>query len=164
MAAAFARLRAWLNRRFKLEEINGGERCPTYLYRWTLGKFGKRASVYLHWFVRDDWSRDLHDHPKRFISIGLWGAYREHTFRPGAQHCPCSNESEHTVTRDFRAPWIRSFPADHTHRLSLIDGRPCLTLVIVLSASRPWGFWHRGEWIPWRQYVNSSAADDARDC
>ena len=28
----------------KAEEINGGERCPTYLYRWTLAKFwGKRG-------------------------------------------------------------------------------------------------------------------------
>ena len=58
----------------KAEEINGRERCPTYLYRWTVAKWRGRG-IYLHHFVGDDWSRDLHDHPKRFISIGLKGGY-----------------------------------------------------------------------------------------
>lgn len=61
-----------LNRFFGREEINGGNRCPAYLYRWTL--FACRwFGVYVHRFVGDDWSLDLHDHPKRFISIGLRG-------------------------------------------------------------------------------------------
>lgn len=129
-----------LDRIFKLEEINGRNRCPTYLYRWTL-LVTRWCSVYLHHFVGDDWSRDMHDHPKRFISVGLWGSYIEET-----------PEGE----RRWRAPWVRSFPAEHTHRLRLI-GRDCWTLVIVLRAVRPWGFWHSGEWVPWRQYVDSDA-------
>ena len=52
----------WIDRLFKLEEINGHGRCSTYLYRWTLLAF-RRLSVYLHHFVGDDWSRDMHDHP-----------------------------------------------------------------------------------------------------
>jgi hypothetical protein len=63
----------WLDRVFgKAEEINGGERCPTYLFRWTICRIGW-LKVYLHHFVADDWSFDLHDHPKRFVSIGLRG-------------------------------------------------------------------------------------------
>lgn len=120
------------------EEINGGERCPTYLYRWTLLKWGKRG-VYLHHFVGDDWSLDLHDHPKRFISIGLRGRYREQTPKG---------------VRIYSAPWFRTFPAEHIHRISMIDGGDAWTLVIVLNTVRAWGFWHLDRFIPWREYVN----------
>jgi hypothetical protein len=72
-------LTAILNRLFgEPEQINGHERCETYLWRWTVAKWRGRG-IYLHHFVGDDWSRDLHDHPKRFISIGLWGWYIEET-------------------------------------------------------------------------------------
>jgi hypothetical protein len=144
-----------IDRLFRLEEINGGERCPTYLYRWTLFQprrprvLWRGFGVYLHHFVGDDWSRDLHDHPKRFISIGLKGAYREIV---GAGSDLCGFE------RVYRAPWIRTFPASHIHRLSMINGGDCWTLVIVLRSVREWGFWHDGQWIPWREYVKGSAS------
>lgn len=119
------------------EEINGGKRCPTYMYRWAMitTRWGK---VYLHKFVGDDWSRDLHDHPKRFISIGLWGSYQE--------------ESD-GVFRRYRAPWIRTFPPEHRHRISVPWGH-CWTLVIVGREVRVWGFWHEGKFIDWRTYVD----------
>lgn len=151
------------------EEINGRERCPTYLYRWTLlsrkGKFG----VYLHHFVGDDWSRDLHDHPKRFISIGLWGWYLEETpcgeIKNGT---PNIGESWDSWTRikKYRAPWIRTFPATHVHRLS-VPSKNCWTLVIVLRPVREWGFWHLGRFIPWRSYVDGAdqgIADKMKAC
>lgn len=143
-AALFARVAAF----FPMEEINGGHRCPTYLYRWTLLKVGQRG-VYLHHFVADDWSRDLHDHPKRFVSIGLRGAYTE--------------ETPHG-SRRYRAPWVRTFPATHIHRIRLEPGEQCWTVVIVLGASRPWGFWHAGEWIHWREYVKSDTASKMKSC
>lgn len=138
----------WIDKIFQLEEINGGERCPTYMFRWTLLKIGKLASVYLHHFVNDDWSRDLHDHPKRFISIGLAGQYTEET--PKGE-------------RIYRAPWIRTFPANHIHRIRLHAG-PCWTLVIVLWPVREWGFWVHGKWMHWKQYVGSAQADAAKNC
>ena len=138
----------WLNRIFRMEEINGANTCPTYLYRWTLLRlFG--CGLYLHHFVGDDWSLDLHDHPKRFISIGLWGRYIE--------------ESGGRETL-WKAPWARSFPAVHAHRLRMVDGGQCWTLVIVLRNSRPWGFWHQGAWVPWRQYVGSADAARRKSC
>src|SRR5438309_11151194 len=112
----------------KPEEINGRNRCPTYLYRWHL--FSTRwFKVYLHHFVGDDWSRDLHDHPKRFISIGLKGRYIEET--PNGE-------------REYRAPWLRTFPAEHIHRIRLRPGEDAWSLVIVLKAVRKWGFWNNG--------------------
>lgn len=142
-------MRKLLNRLFGLEEINGDGRCPTYLFRWTLLRVGEFA-VYLHKFVGDDWSLDLHDHPRRFISIGLRGSYYEITPTEG---------------RTWRAPWIRTFPAEHIHRLSGPTPQvPCWTIVVVLRKSRPWGFWNRGEFIPWRRYLNMPAADERRSC
>lgn len=138
-----------INKLFKLEEINGKNRCPTYLFRWTLLRL-KWFSVYLHHFVGDDWSRDLHDHPKRFISIGLGGQYVEET--PAGE-------------RTYRAPWVRTFPANHIHRLRMIGGRDCWTLVIVLRPVREWGFWHFGKFIPWREYVaDGSIANKMKSC
>lgn len=137
-----------LNKLFRLEEINGGNLCPTYLYRWTV-MATRWFNVYLHHFVADDWSRDLHDHPRRFISIGLWGGYFEDT---------------PTGTRLFYAPWIRTFPAEHIHRLRLVSNS-CWTLVIVLKPStREWGFWHAGQWIHWRKYVGSDESKLMKDC
>ena len=136
------KLRNFINRVFRMEEINGAERCPTYLFRWTLARFAGRA-IYLHHFVGDDWAKDCHDHPKRFISIGLWGKYLEET---------------PTGSRVYRAPWIRTFPATHIHRLCMIDGGTCWTVVIVLKSVRPWGFWDsQGQWWPWRLYVGDDA-------
>lgn len=151
----------WIDRVFHIEEINGGQRCPTYLYRWTILK-AKNWGVYLHHFVGDDWSLDLHDHPKRFISIGLWGRYGETIPACPSPPAPCSACGTQEVI--YRAPWVRTFPAEHIHRISMIDGGECWTLVIVLKAVRPWGFWHLGKFIPWRQYVNSETATERKAC
>ena len=140
----------------KAEEINGRFRCPTYLYRWIVWKKTKNLKIYLHHFVGDDWSLDLHDHPKRFISIGLWGWYVEQT--PG--------DSEAHRIKKYNAPWIRSFPANHIHRL-LVPSKNCWTLVIVLKPVRDWGFWHKGQFIPFLDYVDgkdSSIADKMKSC
>lgn len=144
-------LHALLDRVFgPSEEINGHGRCSTYLFRWHLITT-RRAKVYLHKFVGDDWSLDHHDHPKRFISLGLWGSYLEHS------------EGEE---RRYSAPWARSFPATHRHRITTPWGT-CWTLVIVLRTVREWGFWHEGRFIPWAEYVDgaeSQLADKMKDC
>ena len=140
------------------EQINGGQRCPTYLWRWTIAKWRGRG-IYLHHFVADDWSLDLHDHPKRFVSVGLRGRYVEIT--PDAKGG--------TKTQTYKAPWIRSFPAEHIHRIRMVRGwlgqvEDCWTLVIVLKPTRKWGFWHLGKFIPWREYVDSDTATTMKAC
>ena len=151
-----------LNRMFgQPEEINGAHRCETYLYRWILLN-RKSVKAYLHHFVGSDWSRDLHDHPKRFISIGLWGSYVEYT---PAKMADWSNENgQIVIAKTYRAPWFRSFPATHIHRLS---AKNCWTLVIVLKTVREWGFWHSGRFIHWKEYVygkDAEIADKMKDC
>lgn len=132
------------------EEINGGHRCPTYMFRWTVARIGG-SKAYLHKFVGDDWSLDLHDHPKRFVSIGIWGSYLETAHgRPERRWC---------------APWFRSFPAEHRHRITTPWGN-CWTLVIVGAPERDWGFWHDGNFMPWLDYVRGKdgIADKMKAC
>lgn len=140
------------------EEINGRDRCATYLYRWTLGS-SAQLKLYLHRFVGDDWSRDLHDHPKHFTSIGLWGSYEE-------EHSPIFEDDGTlyaTVRTIFRAPWFRSFPAEHRHRLRLRSPE-CWTLVYVGPSTREWGFWPDGRFVPWHVYVGGELGDRGKDC
>lgn len=147
-----------------VEEINGRHRCPTYLYRWTLFKWRGHFSAYLHHFVGDDWSLDLHDHPKRFISIGLWGWYLEET--PSPVKNPLVDPDRLRLVKKYHAPWIRTFGATHIHRLS-VPSKSCWTLVIVLKPVREWGFWHLGRFIPWRSYVDgadAATADKMKAC
>lgn len=153
-------LERFLDRCFEREEMDGDGRCPTYLVRWTLLKLPGKRGVYLHHFVGDDWCLDLHDHPKRFVSVGLWGGYVEQT--PDVRYA--HHFGAVVKERTYRAPWLRTFPAEHVHRIRLVDGRPCWTLVIVLKTVRPWGFWSWGQWIPWRTYVGSEQATRRKAC
>ena len=131
----------FIDRLFRMEEMNGG-------YRWELARVGG-LRIDLHHFVTDDWLGDMHDHPARGISIGLFGKYREET--PGG-------------ARIYRAPWVRCLPASHIHRLVMVDGGSCWTIMITLKPVRSWGFWTPAGWTPWHKYVNTDATKKiARD-
>ena len=136
--------RRLLNRLTFYETMSGNGVCPVYLERWTLLQI-LGIGFYLHHFLGDDWALDPHDHPRRFISIGLKGWYYEDTFR--------EVDGLLTSTRRYVAPWIRSFPAEHLHRVRAAECGNCWTLVIVLRKSRDWGFVQKGRWIPFKKYV-----------
>jgi hypothetical protein len=132
----------WL---FSLEEISGDGRCSTYMYRWTIWRFGDRK-LYLHHFVGSDWTRDLHDHPKRFLSFGLWGSYIEET--PQGE-------------RLWSALGFGPFRRLTSNRLRSTN---CWTLVFVLKTVRRWGFYSSEGWIPWKRYLKTHHADSRKDC
>ena len=126
------------DRWFQFEDLTWPPGSAPYLHRWTLAVLGRGRRCYLHRYLGSDWARDLHDHPKVFWSIGLWGGYVEET--------PFG-------IRQWRAPWIRRFPAEHRHRLRVSRSRGCWTLVFTGAITREWGFWSRGRWIEWQRYV-----------
>lgn len=133
-----------LSKLFRFETMSGNGACPVYLERWTmLDLFG--CAVYLHHFLGDDWAIDPHDHPRRFISIGLKGWYWEDVFD--------STDGLRMAVERFDAPWIRTFPAEHLHRVRASECGNCWTLVIVLRKSRGWGFMQDGVWQPFKKYV-----------
>lgn len=145
-----------LNRLFPREEINGGGLCETYMFRWVL--FSTRwFKIYLHHFVGSDWSRDAHNHPKAFISIGLKGSYYEHQY---ASSRVWDGPAAWVRTTHYRAPWIRRFPASHIHRITATDA---WTLVIVGRQSQDWGFFSPVGWRPWREYL-AEWGQERKDC
>lgn len=132
-----------IRRVFRYETMNGNGQCPIYLERWTLAQ-ALGCGIYLHHFLGDDWAIDPHDHPRRFISIGLKGYYYEDVFSPSG---------ELQQSKRYQAPWLRSFPAEHLHRVRAAECGNVWTLVIVLPKSRAWGFVQGGRWMPFREYV-----------
>lgn len=149
----FARL---LTHLFAYESMSGAGQCPVYLERWTIGGWFFNLfgwAVYLHHFLGDDWAIDPHDHPRRFISIGLRGWYWEDVFLKKEGPAPFTL-GYHFDTQKHTAPWIRSFPADHLHRIRASEaGGRTWTLCIVLGKSRGWGFVRDGVWMPFKKYV-----------
>ena len=117
-----------LTRFFACSLWTGGVGCPC-LRRWALWN-SKSQRVFLHRFIADEWSLDMHDHSAEMISIGIWGSYDEHT--------------PEGVTR-WRAPWVRRFPATWVHRITLVTPN-AWTLVWSGKKERPSGFWLRGKW------------------
>ena len=120
-------------------EIIGLRGQEPYLTRWIVYRRRNGAGLYVHRFIGDD-SADSHDHPKHFTSIGICGSYDEEVFEP-----------EHRWVH-HRAPWFRSFPPSHRHRICLIDGEPAWTIVKVGPEIRTWGFYTPTGWVDWRAY------------
>ncbi len=131
----------WL---FRFEQMDGDGACPVYLRRWTLFSIPKLASLYLHHFLGDDWAIDPHDHPKRFISIGLKGWYDEEVYDDRGQMVDICR---------FEAPWIRTFPPQHVHRICASECGDTWTILLVLWKVREWGFIRSGQWFHWKEYV-----------
>lgn len=118
------------------------ENCPPFLKRWTLipswitRLFGKDCGVFLHRILSSD--KDLHDHPARFVSIGIKGRYIDIT--PNGE-------------KIFKAPWIRTFPANYIHRIHIHPQEKAWTIVVIFPVVREWGFWVSGVWTHWSKYM-----------
>ena len=151
------RLIDWI---FDKETHDGCGATDSYLSRWRLLALPNGRRLYLHHFLGDDWAQDMHDHPKEFTSIGLWGSYVEESPRDaklaiglGLSPLKCG------IRRDtYRAPWIRRFPAHHIHRL--VEAKGAWTLVYTGPTTRFWGFWQGRVWVPWRSYVEKYGGGD----
>lgn len=149
-----------LNRWLTWERI-GSE--PTYMFRLTLLRLPGARRLYLHRFVGDDWCLDPHDHPKVFWSIGLRGAYVEEVYEPAPPMIDENGEAHDrgVVLREevtWTAPWIRRFPASHTHRIKAADTGGAWTLIYTGPETDEWGFWlNRQFWVPFETYLRQFA-------
>jgi len=149
------------DRFFRREDI-GDPAGGLYLERWVLLRlFG--CSLYLHRFVRSDWTRDLHDHPRSFFTLPLRGGYRDET-QPGRMDhgggvIPLGLNDFPRAHRLVRWPWPRFRRAEHRHRVELDPRWPHpVTLVLMLRARREWGFWTERGFIHWRIYTAPPSA------
>jgi len=147
---------------FKLEHIDGFGRCDRpYLIRFIVFST-KILSMYFHKFCGNDWTKEPHDHPKWFVSVGLKGRYIEEVYNKEGL---LLDEIEH------KAPWIRYFQPEHIHRVKMFDdGKPCYTLVFVGRKIREWGFYYRPSrgicplWVKWDKYVHGHYSFGKEDC
>lgn len=139
-------LREWALLRITTTEPNvviGGPVDP-YLMRWYILPRNPVFNVYLHWFLRSDDDRALHDHPWVNLSILLDGEYTEHTIAAGGIHRHTVRRAGDLVLRGPRA----------AHRIELHAG-VCTTLFVTGPRLRQWGFHcqERG-WVHWKQFTD----------
>ena len=137
------------------QTIRDRETGELYLKRFRLlpmlvGKDGQiyyaPFNVFLHVFYRSDHDRALHDHPWPSVSFKLWGAAVEHY---AVFH-------EHIMEeRVRRIPWLLPIyrPATWTHRIELVGPAPVVTIFCVGFKQRTWGFWPKGVWKRWTEYL-----------
>lgn len=118
--------------------------APVYLLRLILARtpFG---SAMLHWLLRPDPDRHLHDHPWDFLSVPLCGRYVEERIDGSRRH-------------RYASCWNLKL-AHEAHRIVAVSGssrwlgeRTPITLVLCGPKRRTWGFWTEDGWVPWRTY------------
>jgi hypothetical protein len=109
-------------------------------WQWTISKL---PGVYLHWILRSDDDRALHDHPWANCSILLRGTYVEHTIDAGGVHQRELRSAGSVVLRR----------ATQAHRLEVIEGSPCWSLFIHGFRLRHWGFHCPNGWVHWRKFT-----------
>lgn len=94
----------------------------------------------------------MHDHPTTFLSLVLWGGYKELRKKVGKTF----GADIHNV-RWFN--WVRASEHD-LH--SIIDVRPrTLTLCFMGPKRREWGFHTSSGWLHWKDYYRRQRAETA---
>lgn len=121
--------------------VIGGYQNP-YMHRWWLIPRNRVFNIYLHFFMRSDDDRALHDHPWWNFSFLLDGTYIEHTIENGGVH-----KKTRFSTGDFK---LR--PATYAHRIELTDG-PCWSLFVTGPKIRSWGFHCPNGWRHWKVFT-----------
>lgn len=118
------------------------------------------TQIALHWIHMGDPGRDLHDHPRSFVSIVLRGGYWEERPVPRVDGKPGIEWwDERTPVCDvgYRGRFSVAFRrADQPHRISQVEPGT-LTLVLWGPKRRTWGFHTYFGWVPWVPYCKAMA-------
>lgn len=114
-----------------------GKPGSEYLRRWYILPRNPVFNIYLHYFLRGDDDRALHDHPWLNASWLLSGRYIEVT----------------QWRKIYRAAGdVAARLPSTAHRIMLYSG-PCLTLFFTGPRVRQWGFHCPQGWRHWRDFV-----------
>jgi len=107
-------------------------------------------SVKLHWILRPDPDRDLHDHPWPFVSFVLRGGYEEYE----------SKDPKNEPGKLRKVNWFNYKNTKTAHRISY--AKPG-TLTLIFSGARSnqkeWGFFDQEtrSYTDWREYEGNKA-------
>jgi hypothetical protein len=120
-----------------------------YLKRWRFVST-PWCGVFLHHILREDWARDVHDHPWDFVSIRLLGTYDEHLYRESLTGLPVRDEVQTSRRVTFRR-------ATQLHRIARLNrDRGVWTLILRGRRQRQWGFQTDDGWVPEYEYENGA--------
>jgi hypothetical protein len=128
---------------FRKQDYRVDGESKARMVKWTLIST-PWFSIFFHKFNGPDWTRDPHDHPTDFLSIGLKGSYVETVY---------DSEGNELYQRAWHAPWVRTFPATHIHRTSSVGPRGAVTMCIASRWKHEWGFVINGKLTSWRDYL-----------
>jgi len=123
---------------FTIEKICN-DKGQIYLKRYRLIET-PYFKVYLHRILLSDSDRAMHCHPWDFTSIILYNGYIEHT-PDNINVCKMGDIIRHK--------------AEDLHRLELLPGQTCTSLVITGKKRRTWGFQTISKWIPFYEYKDA---------
>ncbi|MCA1571174.1 MAG: hypothetical protein LC798_12825 [Chloroflexi bacterium] len=147
-------------------EVIGPPECPI-LIRWTVANL-RFTKLLVHRFLPNADDRDVHDHPRAFVTVVLRGGYDDlvpcsHCDGTGMVSYPDMRISCGTCGDVREAPpglvvgdrmcrgTIRYRPAEHRHR-TRVGPNGCWTLVAMGPLVRAWGFWKDGRWLDWQAH------------
>lgn len=144
-------LRRLLDRHGPPVEFVGDPHCPV-TYRWTLFPWGEkkhenkdaRFKLLIHFFVPNHVDTDVHDHPRSFVTLVLGGWYLDIA-------------DEGAKTELMMRGRVRFRRADHAHR-TVAGPNGAWTLLLMGPITREWGFWHKGRWFYWRDWITNRPA------
>ena len=115
----------------------------------------------LHWIHSSDRDRDMHDHPRDFVSIVLRGGYLEARPSPAATSWKAVGTAafpEPDVYLTERRRWSVAYRrAADPHRIVHVEPHT-LTLVLWGRKKREWGFHTPWGWRHWRTYLGVEEA------
>src|SRR5581483_7458379 len=110
--------------------------------------------IYLHFIVRSDDDRALHDHPWMNCSIVLRGGYIEHTIDAGGIHRLRERKPGDIVFRRARSAHRLEVKQDIDEHTGHVVNIPCWSLFICGFRVRHWGFHCPTGWVHWRQFTS----------
>jgi hypothetical protein len=152
------RFRRKLARRLPRRERIGPPECPL-MDRWTLFlRNSNWPKLLLHHFLPNREDKDVHDHPRGFLTVVFAGGYDDLVACPSPHApwpmsgCALCIDNDGLVVRDrLRVGSVRLRRADYAH-LTRTDHRGAWTLCLMFPVTRSWGFWRDGRWWPFREY------------
>lgn len=115
----------------------GKVECP-YAYRTIFIIFG--YSIRIHWWIRSDDKRHMHNHPWWFRTFVLYGSYIDVSLQDGK----IVRDKLSLFSTRFRKP-------EHLHYVE-IPKKGCLTVLITGRMAHQWRFWVNGKFLRVNRY------------
>lgn len=116
-------------------------------------------SIRVHHIFREDYARDMHDHPWNARTIILKGWYEEERLATNYSSGYGYNFKYDKINKYYRTPGdtARLLFGEY-HNITKVSEGGVWTLFFTWDYMGTWGFLVNGKKVPWREYTNGGAA------